>query len=78
MTKDIEFELREQLESQRRWAAMSPEQKKMHLLQKEKEMLEKFLERNAISRKQYDDGMRMLLRVAGRNRHHGNVPEPEY
>lgn len=65
MTKEIEFELREQLESQRRWAAMSPEQKKKHLLQKQKEMLEKFLERNAISRKQYDDGMRMLLRVAG-------------
>ena len=65
MTKDIEFELREQLESQRRWAAMSPEQKKKHLLQKQKEMLGEFLERNAISRKQYDDGMRMLLRVAG-------------
>lgn len=65
MTKEIEFELREQLESQRQWTAMSPEQKKKHLLQKEKEMLEEFLERNAISRKQYDDGMRMLLRVAG-------------
>ena len=56
MTKDIEIELREQLERQRQWAAMSPEQKKK---------LEEFLERNAISRKQYDDGMRMLLRVAG-------------
>ena len=65
MTKEIEIELREQLERQRQWAAMSPEQKKKHLLQKEKEMLEEFLERNAISRKQYDDGMRMLLRVAG-------------
>ena len=65
MTKEIEFELREQLESQRQRVAMSPEQKKKHLLQKEKAMLEKFLERNAISRKQYDDGMRMLLRVAG-------------
>ena len=65
MTKDIEIELREQLECQRQWAAMSPEQKKKHLLQKQKEMLGEFLERNAISRKQYDDGMRMLLRVAG-------------
>lgn len=65
MTKEIEFELHEQLESQRQWAAMSPEQKKKHLLQKQEEMLEEFLERNAISRKQYDDGMRMLLRVAG-------------
>ncbi len=65
MTKEIEFELREQLERQRQWAAMSPEQKKKHLLQKQKEMLGEFLERNAISRKQYDDGMRMLLRVVG-------------
>lgn len=65
MTKDVEIELREQLESRRQWAAMSPEQKKKHLLQKQKEMLGVFLERNAISRKQYDDGMRMLLRVVG-------------
>ena len=65
MTKDIELELRDQLEQQRRWAAMSPEQKKKHLLQSQKEMLDKFLERNAISRKQYDDGMQVLLRAAG-------------
>ncbi|MBR3456546.1 MAG: hypothetical protein IKH16_00055 [Selenomonadaceae bacterium] len=65
MTKDIEFELREQLESQRRWAAMSPEQKKKHLLQRQKEMLDKFLERNAISREQYDKSVGVLRRAAG-------------
>lgn len=65
MTKDIEFELREQLESQRRWAAMSPEQKKKHLLQRQKEMLDKFLERNAISREQYDKSVGTLQRAAG-------------
>ena len=65
MTKDVEFELREQLEQQRRWEAMSPEQKKKHLLQNQKEMLDKFLERNAISRKQYEDGLSVLLRAAG-------------
>ena len=65
MTKDIELELRDQLEQQRRWAAMSPEQKKKHLLQSQKEMLDKFLERNAISKKQYEDSLSVLLRVAG-------------
>ena len=65
MTKDIEFELREQLESQRRWAAMSPEQKKKHLLQRQKEMLDNFLERNAISREQYDKSVGALQRAAG-------------
>ena len=65
MTKDVELELRDQLEQQRRWAAMSPEEKKKHLLQSQKEMLDKFLERNAISRKQYEDGVNTLLRAAG-------------
>ena len=65
MTKDVELELHEQLEQQRRWEAMTPAQKKKHLLQSQKEMLDKFLERNAISRKQYDDGMQVLLRAAG-------------
>lgn len=65
MTKDIAYELRDQLEQQRRWAAMSPEEKKKHLLQSQKEMLDKFLERNAISRKQYEDGVNTLLRAAG-------------
>jgi hypothetical protein len=65
MTKEVELELSKQLEQRRRWAAMSPEQKKKHLLQSQKEMLGIFLERNAISRKQYDEGMRVLLRAAG-------------
>ena len=65
MTKDIELELRDQLERQRRWAAMNPEQKKKHLLQSQKEMLDKFVERNAISRKQYEDGISVLLRSTG-------------
>ena len=65
MTKEVELDLHEQLEQQRRWAAMSPEQKKKHLLQSQKEMLDKFLERNAISRKQSEDGINILLRAAG-------------
>ena len=65
MTKEVELDLHEQLEQQRRWAAMSPEQKKKHLLQSQKEMLDKFLERNAISRKQYEDGINILLCAAG-------------
>lgn len=65
MTKDIEHELRDQLEQQRRWAAMSPAEKKKHLLQNQKEMLDIFLERNAISRKQYEDSVNTLLRAAG-------------
>ena len=65
MTKDIEIELHEQIERQRQWAAMSPEQKKKHLLQRQKEMLDKFLERNAISREQYDKSVGALQRVAG-------------
>ena len=65
MTKEVELDLHEQLEQQRRWAAMSPEQKKKHLLQSQKEMLDKFLERTAISRKQYEDGINILLRAAG-------------
>ena len=65
MTKDIETELREQIKRQQQWAAMSPEQKKKHLLQRQKEMLDKFLERNAISREQYDKSVGVLRRAAG-------------
>ena len=65
MTKDIETELREQIRRQQQWAAMSPEQKKKHLLQRQKEMLDIFLERNAISREQYDKSGGVLRRAAG-------------
>lgn len=65
MTKDIETELHEQIERQNQWVAMSPEQKKTHLLQRQKEMLDKFLERNAISREQYDKSVCALQRAAG-------------
>ncbi len=65
MTKDIEIELHEQIERQRQWAAMSPEQKKKHPRQRQKEMLDKFLERNAISREQYDKSVGALQRAAG-------------
>ena len=65
MTKDIETELREQIKRQQQWAAMSPEQKKKHLLQRQKKMLDIFLERNAISREQYDKSVGVLRRAAG-------------
>ncbi len=62
MTKDVEIELWEQLERQRQWTEMTPEEKKKHLLQRQKEMLDKFLERNAISRAQYEEGVCALRR----------------
>ena len=65
MTREVEIELHDQIEQQHRWAAMTPEQKKKHLLQRQKEMLDKFLERNAISREQYDKSVCALQRAAG-------------
>lgn len=62
MTEEVKIELREQLERQRQWAAMTPEQKEKHLLQRQKEMLDQFLERNAISRAQYEEGVCALRR----------------
>lgn len=57
MTKDVAAELNEQLERQRRWESMSPSQKKRQLFLNQKDLLDKFLERHAISKAQYDKSL---------------------
>ena len=53
MTRAVEEELRDQIAKQREWEEMSPEQKKRQLFLNQKELLDKFRERNAISQAQY-------------------------
>ena len=60
MTKQIEADLHEQIEQQRRWSQMSPAQKRKKLFQNQKEILDKFLERHAISQSKYDTSLRYL------------------
>ena len=57
MTKDVAAELDEQLERQRQWESMSPAQKKRQLFLNQKDLLDKFLERHAISQAQYDKSL---------------------
>lgn len=57
MTKDVAAELSEQLERQRRWESMSPAQKKRQLFLNQKDLLDKFLERHAISQAQYNKSL---------------------
>lgn len=57
MTKEVASDLREQIEKQRRWESMSSEQKKMQLFLNQKDLLDKFLERHAISQAQYDKSL---------------------
>ena len=61
MTKQIEADLHEQIEQQRRLSQMSPAQKKTELFRKQKELLKTFLSHHAISQAQYDEGMAVLL-----------------
>ena len=60
MTREVEEELTEQIARQREWAAMTPEQKKKRLFQRQEETLVVLFERNAISRAQYDHSLRVL------------------
>ena len=60
MTQAVREDLREQLEQQRRWEQMSPAQKKKELFRKQKETLELFLTRHAISQAQYDHSLGIL------------------
>ena len=66
MTKDMETELREQIAEQRRWERMTPEEKRQQLFRRQKETLEAFLARNAITRAQYDRGIREMTAAMGR------------
>lgn len=65
MTKEVEEELQEQLARQRRWEAMTPEQKKKQLFLSQKELLDKFLVRHAISQAQYDKSLGDLVEKMG-------------
>ncbi len=65
MTKEVEAELQEQISRQRRWEAMTPEQKKKQLFLNQKELLDKFLVRHAISQAQYDKSLGDLINKMG-------------
>ena len=65
MTKEVEAELQEQIVRQRRWEAMTPEQKKKQLFLNQKELLDKFLVRHAISQAQYDKSLGDLINKMG-------------
>lgn len=65
MTKEVEAELQEQIARQRRWEAMTPEQKKKQLFLNQKELLDKFLVRHAISQAQYDKSLGDLINKMG-------------
>lgn len=60
MTQEVAYELREQIHRQRQWEALTREQKQQQLLLRQKELLEKFLTRHAISQTQYEEGMKTL------------------
>ena len=57
MTKEVEEELHEQISRQRQWESMNYEQKNLQLFRNQKELLDKFLERRAISQAQYDKSL---------------------
>lgn len=65
MTKEVEEELQEQIARQRRWEAMTPEQKKKQLFLNQKELLDKFLTRRAISQAQYEKSLGDLKEKMG-------------
>lgn len=65
MTKEMAEDLHEQIERQCRWEAMTPTQKKKQLFLNQKELLDKFLERHAISQAQYDKSLGDLVAKMG-------------
>ncbi len=65
MTKEVEAELQEQISRQRRWEAMTPEQKKKQLFLNQKELLDKLLDRHAISQAQYDRSLGDMIKKMG-------------
>lgn len=65
LTKEIEAELTDQIEKQRAWEIMTPAQKKKQLFLNQKELLDTFLARNAISQAQYDKSLGDLREKMG-------------
>ena len=52
-------------DSQTAWENLTPEEKKKQLFLKQKQTLDLFLERNAISKAQYDKSLRDLVEKMG-------------
>ena len=52
---------------QSEWEKLTPEQKKKQLYLKQKELLDTFLERNAISRQQYEKSLHDMTEQMGFN-----------
>ena len=65
MTKEVEAELQEQIARQHRWEMMTPEQKKKQLFWDQKELLDKFLARHAISQSQYEKSLTYMTQKMG-------------
>ena len=57
MTKGVEEELHEQISRQRQWESMNYDQKNLQLFLNQTELLDKVLERRAISQAQYDKSL---------------------
>lgn len=53
------------MEQQIDWSALTSEQKKQKLFEKQKNTLDMFLERNAISKTQYDKSLGDLIEKMG-------------
>ncbi len=60
MTKEVAYELREQIRRQQQWESLTREQKQQQLLLRQKELLKILLSRHAISTAQYEEGMPAL------------------
>lgn len=57
MTRQVEEDLKEQIARQHAWEQLTPAEKKKQLFLNQKELLDKFRERNAISQAQYDKSL---------------------
>ena len=58
--EEMEIDLRTPTAEASHWNTLSPEEKIVQLYENQKNMLEMFLKRNAITRQQYDKGIRAL------------------
>ena len=59
------------------WASLTPEEKKQALYEKQKKLLDDFLERNAISKAQYDKSLHDMTEKMGysNNQKNNNLKE---
>lgn len=65
MTREVENELKKQISKQKEWESLSLAQKKKQLFLNQKELLDTFLARNAISQVQYDKSLGDLREKMG-------------